>query len=237
MAFSGKVAIVTGGTGALGRVIAEQLFSGGASIAIPYHSESSASALPRPMTSDPGRFLGSKTDLGNEHQVRSFTDVVMKKFGRIDFLVCAAGAYAGGNLIEETAVDELDKMLSVNLRTTFLACRCALPIMRRQNSGRIITIASMPAMMSSAKKGAYAISKRGVITLTETIAVEVKGTGITANAIAPSTIVTDENKRSMPGADISKWVTPGEIAELVAYLCSDQARSVSGNTIKVYGGS
>lgn len=94
----------------------------------------------------------------------------------------------------------------------------------------------MAGLNPSAGRGAYGISKAGVAVLTQIIADEVKGTGITANAIAPSIIATEANIRSSPGEDYSKWVQPSEIAELILYLCSDAARSVNGAVINVYGG-
>jgi NAD(P)-dependent dehydrogenase (short-subunit alcohol dehydrogenase family) len=112
-----------------------------------------------------------------------------------------------------------------------------LPSMRDRGFGRIITIGAMPALKPTAKRGPYQVSKRAVITLTESIAEEVKGTGITANAIVPSTIITPENVESMPDADRSKWVSPEEIVALAAFLCTPEARSVNGNTIKIFGGA
>ncbi len=138
--------------------------------------------------------------------------------------------------MDEVSIDEFDGMLNLNLRTTFLVCRSVLKVMRKRGEGRIVNIAAMPAVTPSAKKGPYAISKRGVITLTETIAEEVKASGITANAIAPSIILTEVNRKSMPNADFKKWVTPEEIAHLTIFLCSDESRSVNGNVIKIYGG-
>ena len=127
-------------------------------------------------------------------------------------------------------------MMTLNLRTAFLVCREVLPLMMAQKSGRIVNIAAMPALTSGAKKGPYAISKRGVIALTETIADEVKGSGITANTLAPSIIVTDANKAAMPNADFSKWVTTEEIADAILFLCSEKARSINGNVVKIFGG-
>jgi len=236
MTFNGKTAIVTGGTGILGKAIVERLFDEGCAIAIPYYSSSSLSSVPQRLSSTLSRFYAARIDLAQEDQVSAFTNDVVGKFGKVDFLVAAAGGYAGGNLTEDVDVEEFDGMLTTNLRATFLICRSVLAGMRRQKSGRIVTVASMPAVTPRSKKGPYAISKRGVITLTETIAAEVKGTGITANSIAPSILLTEANKKSMPDADLSKWVTPNEIASLVAYLCSDEARSVSGNVVKIYGG-
>ncbi|MBI4534690.1 MAG: SDR family oxidoreductase, partial [Ignavibacteriae bacterium] len=162
---------------------------------------------------------------------------VREEFGQVDFLANTAGGYVGGNEIADVTLEEWESIIKMNLLTTFLVCRAALRDMRRHNFGRIINIAAMPALNPSPKKGPYAVSKSGVITLTETIAAEVKGTGITANAIAPSTILTDANKRSMPNADFRKWVPPEHLADLIMYLCSDSAASINGNVIRVYGGA
>jgi NAD(P)-dependent dehydrogenase (short-subunit alcohol dehydrogenase family) len=102
--------------------------------------------------------------------------------------------------------------------------------------GRIVNIAAMPALVPSTKRAAYAVSKRGVAALTELIAEETKATGITCNAIAPSIILTEANVRAMPGADAAKWVKPEEIAKLILFLCSSDARPISGNVIRMFGG-
>jgi len=102
--------------------------------------------------------------------------------------------------------------------------------------GRIVNIAAMPALLPAPRRGAYTVSKAGIVTLTEVIHQEVKGSAITVNAIAPSILLTEANRASMPGADTSKWVPLSEVASLILYLCSDEARSVSGNTIRIFGG-
>jgi len=236
MNFKGKTAIVTGGTGALGSVVAGQFFDAGANIAIPYNSEKSLPNIPKRLVDKKERILLLQTDLTVEDQVNVFTDGVVKKFGTIDFLANTAGGYAGGSEIADVTVAEWDGMMNLNLKSAFLICSSVLRVMRKQKSGTIVNISAMAALSPSAKKGPYAVSKRGVVTLTETIAEEVKGTGITANAIAPSIILTDANKQSMPKSDFTKWVTPEEISQCILYLCSHEARSISGNVIKMYGG-
>jgi NAD(P)-dependent dehydrogenase (short-subunit alcohol dehydrogenase family) len=229
-----RTALVTGGNGGLGSVVVQAFFDAGCNLAVPVHQSSDVPPLADRYSS--GRVFVSEADLNSEPKVRTFVSQVRDKFGSIQYLVNIAGGYAGGNSIDQVSLDEWERMLTLNLRTAFLTCRAVLPIMRRQKYGRIANISAMPALTTGANKGPYAISKRGVIALTEIIADETKGTGITANAIAPSIIVTESNRKSMPGADVSKWVTPDEIAHLVLFLCSDQARSISGNTIRIFGG-
>jgi len=232
MNFEGKVALIAGGAGGLGRIVVRHLASLGASIAVPLHSEADRASLPGGSSA---RIFSEVCDIADEKSAARFVDEVEKRFGSIDILINLAGGFAGGKLIEDVPTQEWREMLDGNLTTAFLMCRSVLPVLRKKNAGRIISIAAMPALTSGAKRGPYAIAKRGVITLTETIADEVRGTGITANAIAPSIILTAANKNSMPDADSSRWVTPEEIAALIAFLCSDEARSISGNVIRIYG--
>jgi NAD(P)-dependent dehydrogenase (short-subunit alcohol dehydrogenase family) len=138
--------------------------------------------------------------------------------------------------VGEASIAVYDDMLNMNLRTAILMSSNVLSGMRQRNFGRIISVAAKPALLPAAGRGPYAIAKRGIVSLTETIAAEVAGTGVTANAIAPSVILTQANRDSMPGADTGKWVTPEEIAELALFFSSRHARSVNGNVVKIYGG-
>ena len=229
-----NTAIVTGGTGALGRVVASALLNSGIRVAIPLRPGSRSENLPGGGRG--GTLLTRESDITAESGAASFVGETAELFGGVGILVNCAGGYAGGKKIGEVSAATFEEMLSSNLRTAFLMSGAVLPHMRAAKWGRIISIAAMAALSPAASRGAYAIAKRGVVTLTETIAEEVRGSGITANAIAPSIIVTEANRASMPSADISRWVTPEEIASLVLFLCSDEARSISGNVLKVYGG-
>jgi NAD(P)-dependent dehydrogenase (short-subunit alcohol dehydrogenase family) len=233
MTFSGRTAVVTGGTGALGSACVRSLLESGVNVAVPYKSDRGSELLPK--STSGASVIGIKSDLTSESDVSMMAKHVVESFGSIDYLINAAGGYLGGKTIDEVTLGEWEGILRLNLWSTFLTCRVALQNMRLRRFGRIINIAAMPAIHPSARKGPYALSKRGVITLTETIAEETKGTDITANAIAPSTIRTEENRQSMPDADFSAWVTPEEIAGLATYLCSDEAGSVRGNVIKIFG--
>lgn len=231
-----KTAIITGGTGALGSVVAAHFFNAGANVAIPFRKASSTNLLPDEIRHSPDRVLMGEADISVEQQIIKFVTDVKSRFHSIDFLASIAGGYAGGNAIANVTLDEWERMMNLNLKTAFLMSREVLKVMIPQNAGRIVNIAAMPAITGGANKGPYAVSKRGVITLTETIAAEVKGKGITANAIAPSIILTEENRRSMPDADLSRWVTPEEVAEMILFLCSESGRTINGNTIRMFGG-
>ena len=236
MELANSLAIVTGGTGALGSRVAHHFALANASVAIPFRSEKSLASLSPDLQALKDRLFLHRADLTTEGETEEFVHAVIERFGRIDYLVATAGGYAGGKRVEDISTDEWEKQLSLNLTSLFLMCRAVLPYMRERSFGRIVTIAAMPALTSGAQRAAYAVSKRGVVSLTETIADEAKRTGITANAIAPSIILTEGNRASMPKADTSWWVTPDEIGKLVLFLCSPDARSLSGNVIKAFGG-
>jgi NAD(P)-dependent dehydrogenase (short-subunit alcohol dehydrogenase family) len=232
---SAKSAIVTGGTGALGSVVVDEFLKKGMAVGVPvvpgHRAGESAARQPG------GGLFFHPADLRREEDVGGFIRAALIDLGSIDVLVNIAGGYAGGNRVEETPVSEWDDMMELNLQTTFLMCRAVLPIMRRQGYGRIVNIAAMPALRPAAKRGAYAVSKGGVVTLTQVIHEEVKGSGITINAIAPGTLLTEANRASMPDADTAGWVPLSEVAALISYLCTDDARSVSGNIIRIFGGA
>lgn len=236
MEFQQKTIMITGGTGALGLAVVKRFLEAGANIAIPTRGFSSTDVLKKFNAEDANRVFLAPADLSSEADVVAFVEKACARFGSVDFLANIAGGYAGGNDIADVPLAEWEEMMSTNLKTTFLTCREVLKLMLAQDSGRIINVAAKPAITSGANKGPYSISKRGVIALTETIADEIQGTGVTANAIAPSIILTEGNKKAMPGADFSKWVTPEEIAGLMAFLCSPDARSINGNVIRIFGG-
>ena len=236
MLFQGRVAVVTGGKGALGSALVRYFQTEGAAVAIPYRGTGAKLPSSQELQSAAGQTFFREVDLASEKSVRAFFREVEVHLGPVDFLVNGAGGYVGGSPVEEVTLEEWEEMMESNLKSAFLTCKSVLSRMKERCGGRIINIAAMAALSPVSGRAPYAISKRGVITLTETIAAEVKGTGVTANAIAPSIILTDSNRASMPDADRSKWVTPEEIAALVGYLCSDDARSISGNVIKIYGG-
>ncbi len=231
MSLEGRICVVTGASGALGNVVARCLASEGGVLALPERSENKIPSLVFSIGIPKPRLLVERVDLSDPAAVDRFAGSVLERFGSIDVLVHAAGGYAGGKTVEEFTADEWQQMLGMNLLSAIYVCRAVLPAMRKKNSGRLITIAAQSALAPASRRGPYQVAKRGVITLTESIAQEVRGTGITANAIAPTTIMTPANRASMPDADTSRWVPPEDIADLVVYLCSDSARFVNGSVI------
>jgi NAD(P)-dependent dehydrogenase (short-subunit alcohol dehydrogenase family) len=237
MAENVRIAIVTGSTSPLGSSVTKEFLAHGIRVVGTYRSEESVSALRTELGSLAANFQSRKADITDESDVRELFETVKAEHGRVDILVNIVGGYGGGQEVWNTAVEDWDNMLRVNLRSAFLCCRAALPMMIEQNYGKIVNIAARPALEKRyrAKSGAYAVSKAGVLVLTETIAEEVKKLDINVNAVLPSTIDTLENRKAMPQADFTKWVQPAEIATVIMGLVSDDMRPVSGSAITVYG--
>lgn len=233
MRFPGKTAMITGAAGSLGRAVAGAFAAEGTTLALPVRTDEQADFLAASIHLPVDRVYTGIVNLSVEPAVDSFVDNVQKKFGGIHILINCAGGYAGGKPIEEVSLGEWDDLMKQNLQTAFLVCKAVLPGMKRAGWGRIVNIGAASALAPGARRGPYQVSKRGVITLTETIAEETRGSGITANTIAPTIIRTEANRLSMPDADSSRWVPPDQIAQCALYLCSDESASITGNTIRM----
>jgi 3-oxoacyl-[acyl-carrier protein] reductase len=190
MDFQGRVAIVTGGTGALGSAVALDLAGNGARVAVPYTADEHWTAFESRAGAVRERLWGAKADLTQAVAVERFVAAVVERWHRVDFLVCIAGGFAVGK-VHETSEENWDKMFDLNLRTVYLAAHAAVPVMIQQKFGRIITTSS-GAILDGGGAGiaAYAISKGAVRQLTEILASELKGYNIHAHCILPGTMDT-----------------------------------------------
>lgn len=230
---TGRVAIVTGGTGALGQAITATLLESGAVVAIPYAVAEERAALEAQLAPDRrARLLAIPADVTDEAAVGKFVQAVRDRHGRVDALVNAVGGFAGGDLVS-TSRSEWERMMTLNLTSAVIACRAVLPGMIAAGSGRIVSIASRAVIPPQGGFIAYTVSKAAVITLTQALAQEVRGHGITVNAVLPSTMDTPANRRAMPDADRSAWVSTADVAGVVAFLLSERAAAVTGAAVPV----
>jgi NAD(P)-dependent dehydrogenase (short-subunit alcohol dehydrogenase family) len=222
----GKVVVVTGALGALGKVVAEMALARGAKVAGVDHA---ASQMPPTET----RIELGGVDLSDAAQAKKAIDAVALHFGKCDALINIAGGFAF-EAIAEGDPRNWQRMYALNVLTALNASRSALPYLAASPSGRIVNIGAIGALQAGAGMGPYAASKAGVHRLTEALAAEWKGK-ITVNAVLPSIIDTAANRASMPKADFTKWVTPQELAEVILFLTSDAASAVTGALIPVNG--
>jgi len=179
---------------------------------------------------------GLEIDVTEEESIKSGFTGVMKQHGRVDILCNLVGEVGEKRFIEDIPLHEWNTMMTVNLQSCFLMMKHVIPSMKKNGFGRIINIAAMPGVTPEAMRGGYGVAKAGVVALTKTVAEEIKEYGdITVNAIAPSIIVTEENKRWGTESEIKKWVTPDQIAEMIVHLCTDPGVAINGQVINMYG--
>jgi NAD(P)-dependent dehydrogenase (short-subunit alcohol dehydrogenase family) len=222
----GKVVVITGASGALGKVVAEVALARGAKVAGVDHA-------PSQLPATENRIELGGVDLSDAAAAKKAVDTVLAHFGRLDALVNIAGGFAF-ETVAEGDPKTWQRMYALNVLTALNASRSAIPYLAASTAGRIINVGAMGALQAGSGMGAYAASKAGVHRLTEALAVEWKGK-ITVNAVLPSTIDTPANRASMSSADFSKWVTPQELANVILFLASDAASAVTGALLPVSG--
>jgi NAD(P)-dependent dehydrogenase (short-subunit alcohol dehydrogenase family) len=228
----GKVIIVTGASGALGRVVADIAIARGAQVAAVDHA-----AKPQP-ADGPNLIEIGGVDLADAARAKQAIDAVAAHFGRLDALINVAGGFVYESVADGDAEaspnQNWEKMHRLNLLTALNASRSAIPHLVKSRAGRIVNIGALGAVHAAAGMGPYAASKAGVHRLTEALAAELKGK-VTVNAVLPSTIDTPANRASMPDADFGKWVTAEELANVILFLASDEASAVTGALLPVSG--
>ena len=238
MNFHDKIVLVTGGTGGLGREVTMAFLEAGATIVVTYQvAEEFAAVVAAAQRIGAAPPTGVSVDVTDAQAVEKFIAETVAKHGRLDILVNTVGGYAGGTNLWEVDPRTYDKMLQLNLKAGFVLARAVVPQMIKQNRGWIVNIASKAAFDHAAGGALYAASKAAALALMDSLAADVKPFNINVNTVVPSIIDTAANRKAMPGADFSKWPKPEEIARVILFLCSEEARVIHGAAIPVYGRS
>ena len=228
----GRTIVVTGGLGALGSVVAETAAKQGASVALLDHASTAPAGLAERL--GPNALIVGGVDLTSFSAAETAMASVKAKFGRLDALLNIAGGFQW-ETIADGKVDIWDRMYAMNLTTSLNATKAALPYLLESGAGRIVNVGAGSALHAASGFGPYAASKSAVHRLTESLADELKLKGVTVNAVLPSTIDTAQNRRDMPTADFNRWVAPADLAAVILFLASDEARAVTGALIPVSG--
>ncbi|MDY6948222.1 MAG: SDR family NAD(P)-dependent oxidoreductase [Pseudomonadota bacterium] len=247
MRFTGKIAVVTGGSQGIGARIAQRLAAEGAAVAVIASSDrAKAEAVAARIVADGGRAAGHAADVRNAGQIGAIIDHVVEAEGRIDLLVNCAGVFFP-TPIGATAAHDIDRMVDINLKGTFNTINAAAPHMKAAGRGKVVNLASVAAMVGVGGYSMYCATKAAVSMLTRALAIELAPSGINVNAVAPGNTATpmNENLRSDPAlkpfVDAMAARTPSgrvfsdpdDIASLVLYLLSDDARAMHGSTVLI----
>jgi NAD(P)-dependent dehydrogenase (short-subunit alcohol dehydrogenase family) len=224
----GKVVLVTGANGGLGRYVTQAFLDAGATV-VGVSRKIQQSDFNGPA------FTALSAEISTAAAARSMVESAVARFHRLDVVVHTVGGFAGGQSSAETDDATFQRMFEVNLNSTFYVLRAVLPAMRKTGNGRIIAIGSRAALEPGAGVGAYSASKAAMVSLIKTVALENKDVGITANVILPGTMDTAANRKAMPDADVGKWVQPANVARLIVWLAGDAGKDVNGAAIPVYG--
>jgi NAD(P)-dependent dehydrogenase (short-subunit alcohol dehydrogenase family) len=232
----GKVAVVTGAAGNVGRAVSQALAGEGAIVAlVDLNEEALASARAElPENRNHAVFSANLTD---PESVSGLVGAIMDRLGRIDILANVAGGFTMGPPLHETPDKDWDFMMDLNARTVFNTCRATVPHMLAAGGGRIINVSARAATEGKGNMAPYCASKAAVITLTESLSAELRDDGINVNCILPGTVDTPQNRAAMADEDHDRWVPTSALADVILFLASDAARCVTGAAIPVYGRS
>ena len=220
-----RTLVITGGHGVLGRAVLEAAVADGLDVAVIDHAR--GQAVP-----DGVLELGG-VDLTDGGAAERAMAAVIERFGRIDGLLNIAGGFVWQTV--DDPAPAWDRMFALNVTTALNATRAALPHLKRSPEGRIVNVGANGALKSAAGMGAYAASKSGVHRLTESLAEELKASSVTVNAVLPSILDTEQNRKDMPDADPAKWVRPSDLARVMLFLASPDSRAITGALIPVTG--
>jgi len=233
--FSDKVVLVAGGTGGLGHAITLLLLEQGSTVAVAFNREQEYQTLQQAAGHSGNRLAGFHADVTDLAATAKLVQKTLAQFGRLDALVNTVGAYAGGTPLWETDPETFDRMIDLNLRSGYALAHAVVPVLLAQKHGAIVNVSAKAAWDHATGASAYAASKAGAIALMDSLAADLRGTGIRVNSILPSIIDTAANRRAMPQADFAQWPKPEDIARVVLFLLSDEARVIHGASIPVFG--
>jgi len=233
---AGRVAVVTGAAGNLGRAVAQAFVAHGASVALVDRDETALAAAQSELPAGSASAIFA-ADLLKPDAVAELAGRIVEHFGRVDILANIAGGFTMGPPLHETSDHVWDFMLDINARSVFHSCRALVPALLQHAGGRIINVSARAATEGKAHMVPYCASKAAVITLTEGLAAELKDAGINVNCVLPGTLDTPQNRAAMPDQDFSRWVPPAALADVILFLASDASRCVTGAAIPVYGRS
>jgi NAD(P)-dependent dehydrogenase (short-subunit alcohol dehydrogenase family) len=228
-----RVALVTGGSGALGQAITQRFLREGAVVCVPYIVDKERARLEASVSGEAkARLVLERCDVADDAAMGRLAESLRARHRRIDVLVSAVGGFAMGDLVH-TDRATWDAQITLNLTTAYVAAHAVVPAMLEAGAGRVVAVASRAVVPPAGGFIAYTVAKAGVIALMQALSQEMKGRGITVNAVAPSTMDTPANRAAMPEADPKTWVPVTAVADAVAALAAESAAHVTGTLVMI----
>jgi NAD(P)-dependent dehydrogenase (short-subunit alcohol dehydrogenase family) len=228
-----RVALVTGGSGALGQAITHRFLDDGAVVCVPWIVEKERERLEASVeASARSRLMLERCDVGDDTAMAGLAERALKHHGRIDVLITAVGGFAMGGLVD-TDRATWDAQLGLNLTTTYVAARAVLPTMLKAGAGRVVAVASRAVVPPAGGFIAYTVAKAGVIAFVQALSQETRGRGVTVNAVLPSTMDTPGNRAAMPDVDPKTWTPVGAVADAIAYLAAESSGHITGTLLAI----
>jgi len=228
-----RVVVIAGGTGALGQAVTRRFLEDGAVVLALYRDQARFDALASSVSESAGRLEGHLIDVTDLAATRSLMDDAVRRLGGIEALVNTIGGYSGGVPVWQLDRPALDHMLSLNLFSLHSLCGAVVPHMLKAGRGAIVTVSSKAALVPPQGASAYAATKAAALAMMQSLAAELGETGVRVNSVVPNIIDTDVNRRTMPKANTREWTDPADIALVIRFLCSEDARAVHGAAIPV----
>ena len=241
---AGRAALITGGGRGIGAAVARTLAREGCDVALVDHGAyTAAESLAAELCAQGRRALAIRADVTDLAAAESAVASAVRTFGRLDILVSNAGISRDG-VVWKLSEQAWDDVIAVNLKGAFAYCRAVAPVFRAQRSGRVVTVASINGLRGKFGQANYAASKAGVVALTKTVARELGSAGVTVNCVAPGMVRTEMTaalsdevmQRAEHETVLGRVAEPEDVADVIAFLCSERARHVTGTVIKVDGG-
>lgn len=230
-----RVVIVTGGTGFLGSAVCKAFAETGATVVAVYFLDREIPYFEKTLQAEAKKATLLKADVTKAGEMERVAREVVRRFRRVDILVNTVGGYMSG-AVEDATEEDFDRMMALNLKSTFIACKAVIPIMRKAKRGKIVSVSSEASQLGDEGSFLYSASKGGVNRLTESLARELKGVNVQVNCVMPRVMDTPANREAMPDADTSKWVPTDRVARVIRWLCSEDADPISGAAIPIFGG-
>lgn len=233
--FNGQVIVVTGAAGNLGKAVARSFLDRNATVCGIDHRKGRMDDL-EIISHKSGKFYRfDEVNVTDKQEMFTLAEMIHNRIGSVDILVNTVGGFSSGEMVHELSIQTWHRMMDLNVHSFLSTTAAFVPDMIDNKKGKVISIGSKSALKGGVSTGAYAAAKSALLRLTESMAEELKNLNIQVNCVLPGVIDTPENRKAMPNADFSMWVTPEQVVDVIQFLSSYESGGVTGASVPVFG--